>query len=306
MKVLRQTQGRQIKPRVSATLCTESARNDKKMKEFKEMLEGKNVGDRALRFLKKLDKEKGINDIAVCKADPEAVAALTSRNQWGMSGGIGYYDQVRLYYHGQTEMVEFNWRDQYSAANDRPRLKVNSIGGLTISASGEKVRVSVKLKNSYGTRTHSFKVSPAEPPAETDGLSADQSKKFKAAVNAEVERIKAELLRLWEFKPKMMASYPGSGTGYVKYRTPLVKTPEFNGPVAAFVTIEQIDHDCSDPQMRYELRVMRFGEEHSEVYFEDHAYEKREGRSAGIAIVTIGKNTITVSTDDGIKEVPLK
>jgi len=68
--------------------------------------------------------------------------------------------------------------------------------------------------------------------------------------------------------------------------------------VAAFVTEEQIDHRTRDPQFRYKLYVLKYGDSNVQETKEDHAYEKREG-SASIAIIDLKPDSITINTKNG-------
>jgi hypothetical protein len=88
---------------------------------------------------------------------PDIAAVLTSRSEYESSGGIGYYDQVRVFFKNQTDIKEWQWRDRYSASNDKPWLAVHSIGAVNVSEKGNKVIVEVELvNNQYGNRTVTY------------------------------------------------------------------------------------------------------------------------------------------------------
>jgi len=255
-----------------------------------------------------LNFSKYIEEVKV--VEPDIAVIQTSRSEWGGSGGIGYFDQITVYFYGQTEMEEWQWRDRYSASRDRWDLRIHGIGQVKIEAD-DIVEVRVELiNNKYGNRWaifHFEKVEQKDKPAQ---LSDEQQEKFKDQVEAEIEKIMARLNESWNLKPKMLASYPAGITmprgtpAYVPYRAPHLKEKIVRADIgiAAWVTEEQIDHRESTPQMRYELYVMKFGK-NPRVVLEDHSYEY-EG-SAVIAIVSLEADKVVANTRHGKKVIDL-
>ena len=244
-------------------------------------------------------------------ASSDVAAVLTSRSEWGSTGGIAYYDQVRVFCGSQADMKEWQWRDRYSASNDKPWLQVDSIGTVKISEKDKKVIVEVELVNEeYSNRTVTYTFDlPKQATVRT--LPAEEQATFTAEVEKEIARIMAELNQLWEYKPQMPASYPTGmampmGTpGYVPYRQPSIKQKEIRPEigVAAFVIEEQIDHRGSDPQIRYNLYVMTVGNEKAEFVAEDHGYGREGG--AFLTIIEIGPERIVINTRSGKKTISL-
>jgi len=233
---------------------------------------------------------------------------LTSRSEWGSSGGIGYYDQVRVFCGSQADMKEWQWRDRYSASNDKPWLAVHAIGAVKVSEEDNKVNVEVELVNNrHDNRTATYAFDPPKPIA-IRTLSMDEQAAFTAQVEKEVARVMAELNRLWEFKPKMVDPHPmgmGVSDGYVHYRRPSIKQREFQPEigVAAFVTEEQIDHRVSDPQIRHELYVLTAGSEKAERKAEDHGYDREGG--AFLTILEIKAERVVINTKSGKATIAL-
>jgi hypothetical protein len=182
----------------------------------------------------------------IAVAEPDIAVCLTSRSQYGGSGGIGYFDQVRAYYHGSWQMAEWQWRDQYSQSRDRHDLCVNGFGKLEVTTVEGTVNLRVELENrKYRNRWHTFKFSEIVPEAASASpvLTEEEQKVFADAVDAEMGRVQAELDRLWKCKPQMMANPalgPTVGSGYVAYQQPRIKQEriKIRFGVAAFVTEE--------------------------------------------------------------------
>ena len=84
----------------------------------------------------------------------DVAAVITEGRRYG--AGIGYIDQVRVFYKAQALMQEFQWRDQDSERNDKPWLKVNKLGKIKISEEDKKMVVVVELINNNSTRTATF------------------------------------------------------------------------------------------------------------------------------------------------------
>ena len=242
-------------------------------------------------------------DIAVVK---------DGRSEWGSSGGIGYWDQVRVFYGSQNDMREWQWRDRYSASNDRHDLEIDDVGKVEVSEGEGTVSVKVELINKeYGNRSTTFTFDKQKAVV-VPTLSVEKQTAFTVTVEKEVARIMENLNRLWECKPQMVASYPAGMTmpmgtpSYVSYRQPSIKQREFRPEigVAAFVTEEQIDHRGSDPQLRFALYVLIDGKKEVEMKTESHGYNRTEG-GAFLSILEIGPDCITINTKSGKSKISL-
>lgn len=227
-----------------------------------------------------------------------------SRSEWGSSGGIGYWDQIRVFCGGQSDMHEWQWRDRYSASQDRHDLRVNGIGQVEVSEGDGQITVKVELINKeYGNRSTSFAFDqPKMSVVQT--LTTEEQADFTALVEEEVSRIMENLNRSWESKPEMLASVP-THSGYTSYRRPSIKQKEIRPDigVAAFVAEEQIDHRGSDPQIRHDLYALTHDKEKAEVMTEDHGYGREGG--AFLTILEIGPDRIVINTKSGKSTISL-
>ncbi len=226
--------------------------------------------------------------------NPNVAAVITERSEYGSTGGIGYYDQVRVFCGSQSEMKEWQWRDRYSASNDKPWLGVNSIGEVKVSEKDSNVIVDVELVNGkYENRTVTYTFdTPQSSSIET--LSAEDQAKFISLVESEISRVIAELQRLHKLKPKMLSPY-ATADGYTMYRQPSIKQREFRPAIgiAAFVTEEQIDHRGSDAQIRYKLYVLTVNSKNAQPIAEDHGYEREGG--AFLTIIEVRPESVVIS-----------
>lgn len=270
---------------------------------YEKTLAGQIVSDQAKAFIQDRLRNSGMESLTV--ANPDAFCWLSSRSEWGSSGGVGYFDKVHAYYFGQTKMVEFQWRDRYSHSADKPWLKVNNLEAAAVSFEGKTATVSVMLVNNDSKRPHKFTFEHKEIPAVIE-ISKNEQETFAGAVDKTIEGVMARKFELWHLKPQMVAKYPAGmvmpmGTPtYVNYRQPSVKQKvvRANIGVAAFVIEEQIDHCVDDPQTRYELYVMTHKESLPRLITEDHGYERNEG-SRVIAIVELNQDSILINTQSG-------
>lgn len=126
---------------------------------------------------------------------------------------------------------------------------------------------------------------------------------FKETVEAVIAKMMDQLHGLWKCKPGMMpdnaVSAMSAVSGYIPYREPAVQTViDEKAGVAVFVTTEQIDCRCNDPQMRYTLYLIKDGDEQPKQILEDHSYEKREG-NAKIQILKLNQDSVTVQCRKG-------
>ncbi|MFA6198141.1 MAG: hypothetical protein WC734_03240 [Patescibacteria group bacterium] len=244
-------------------------------------------------------------DSTLTISSPNVAAVVTSRSEWGSSGGIGYWSGVRVYYGAQSDHQEWQWRDRYSADNDRPYLSINSLGAITVIETGGKIEITVELKNRTGSRTTTFIFEKKEAlPVST--LSTKKQAAFLAVVQSEQQRIMAELERMWGFKPQMIASTPGSTSGYRSYQRPNMKQSEVRAElgVAAFITEEQIDHHPGgDPQIRFEMYVLTVGDTKAVCKAEDHGYGRDGG--AFLAILEVTADQVVINTKSGKQTISL-
>lgn len=222
-----------------------------------------------------------------------------SRSEWGSSGGIGYYDQIRIFCGSQSDMREWQWRDRYSVANDRHDLSIQGIGEVNVSYENNQIAVEIELINDrYGNRFTTFTFDQVDSVVDSVTLSDKEQVVFLKAVDAEIERILSDLNEFWKRKPQMLCRF-GSSTGYTAYRRPSIKQKEVcaESGVAAFVIEEQIDHRGSDPQIRYDLFVLKCGVEKAERLAYDHGYEREGG--AFLSIVSLNAKEVVISSKYG-------
>jgi hypothetical protein len=266
------------------------------------------VGETMRNYLASIHANKTIWVLKVIA--PDIAVFRTDRSEWGGSGGIGKFHQVNVYYKGQVEMQEWQWRDRWSASNDKPWNYIGGFGEVSIEKNGEVVRAKVELPNNeYGNRTATFNFRNLEMAVEL--LTAEDQKVFAVKVEKAVENLLVEKMRLWEAKPQMMARYPAGSRmpagmpSYVGYKQPWVKEKQIfpDQGIAAFVLEEQIDHHCDVAQMRYELYVFKSKEAEMKRLYEDNAYEN-EG-SAVISIVQLNQDAIIINCRAGKKTIKL-
>jgi len=248
---------------------------------------------------------------------PDIAVYHTSRSEHGTTGGVAYFDQANVYYFGQTQMQEWQWRDRYSASKDRHDLRFSEFGEIEATEKDEQVVIQVELINKeYRNRSVTFKFNRVKEVAPVKTLTDEEQKEFSARVKSEVEKVMAEKIRLWELKPQMLfgnrlpngmsISVPIPMSSSTPYRQPSVKdsVAHIELGVAAFVVEEQIDHRGSDPQMRYELYVYKHGDETAKIVDEDHGYEKDGG--AMLNLISLAQNSVTFSTSrGGVKTVAI-
>jgi len=244
-------------------------------------------------------------DSTLTISGPDVAAVVTSRSEWGSSGGVGYWSGVRVYYGAQSDHQEWQWRDRYSADNDRPYLSIHGLGAITVTDRDGKVEIKIELKNRTGSRSTTFTFEKKEAvPVRT--LTVDEQAAFIALVQAEQQRIMTELERMWGFKPDMIASTPGWPSGRQPYQRPRMKQSEVRAEigVAAFITEEQIDHHAGgDPQIRFEMYVLSAGDVKAECKAEDHGYGREGG--AFLSILDLTAEAVTVNTKAGKRTILL-
>ena len=244
--------------------------------------------------------------------NPNVAAVITPRSEWGSSGGIGRYDQVRVFCGSQSAMQEWQYRDRYSESADRPLLAVDGLGEVKVSERDNKVVVEVELVNNHRGRTTRTATFTFDQSKETvvRVLSAEEQAIFSTKVEQEMARIMVEFEQQRALKPQMRASYP-EGTAFVgapshrSYRPPSIKQTKFRYDigVAAFVTDEQIGHKETNPMIRYELYVLTFGNEKAESKARDHGCSYEGG--AFLTILEIEPDRIVINTNSGKKTILL-
>lgn len=264
-----------------------------------------------LDFLQGLMQLERVSVGSIKVIDQNTLLVLATRSQWAGSSGIARFSQMRVYFHGQTATEEWQYRDQYNAARDNYRHRVNNIGEVEITEHADKIDLRIELVNGkkYRNFHHVFSFdSPEEVPV-LETLSQEDLESFKEKVEKERTRVLAELERLWEYKPEMPADYGGMtmprGTPtYVNYQRPSVGSATvLPTGVASFISEEQIDHRTHVRQMRYELYIMKYGDDKAQVVAEDHAYEYERG--AFVSVVTLSPEEVVVNTSRGERTVNL-
>jgi len=214
-----------------------------------------------------------------------------SRSEWGSSGGIGYYAQVRVFYGSQSELKEWQWRDRFDASWDNPRLIVHRIGAVKVLKQANKVAIEIELINdNYGSRTTVFTFDSSKITTNR-ALSIDEQTAFAVRVNDEKLRIMTEFYKLWECKPR---DFPMPGIQETEI--------DLEVGVAAFVIEEQIDCRAGDPQIRRGLYVLTVGKD-IEKKAEDHGYGREGG--AFLTIVDVKPEYIIINTKKGKEKIDL-
>lgn len=258
-----------------------------------------------------------INSIGGLKVIALDIAVYhTSRSEYGTTGGVGYFDQANVYYFGQIQMQEWQWRDRYSASKDRHDLRFDEFNEIEVIEKDRKVIIQVELINKeHGNRWATFEFERIDEVTPVKTLTNEEQKEFSAKLEIEIEKIMAEKKRLWELKPQMLfanrfpngMSIPMSTLSTsAPYRQPSIKDSvvHANSGVAAFVIEEQIDHRGSDSQMRHDLYVYKYGDEAIKTISEDHGYETEGG--AMLNLINLKQNAVTFSTSrGGVKTVAL-
>ncbi|MFA5047617.1 MAG: hypothetical protein WC516_01100 [Patescibacteria group bacterium] len=246
-------------------------------------------------------QRRGIKKVVVL--NPDVAVFLMSRSEWGGSGGIAYFDQVIPYYHGQSQLQEWQWRDRYDAGRDRHDLCVNDLGEVQLDEENGKARITVELVNTkYRNRRAEFTFEPpTKKTPRTPKLDEAKLAAFTQEVKVAIDGLMEQKNRLYACKPPMYSE----SRDQTPYRKPTIKQKivSARSGLGVFIIEEQIDHRIDDPQMRYELYVMAPGQEPRMVY-EDHSYDKAEG-SAVIAILRILDDAIVLNTRRGQETVPI-
>lgn len=222
------------------------------------------------------------------------------RDMYSGTSGVGKFCQIHVWYKGQADMQEWQWRDCYSADRDRHDFYINGIGNVTTSSKGSQVEIRIKLLNKdHGPRYTTFIFKDKDAVANPT-ISKEKQAEFARRFEAEIQRVLGGLEEMWTRKDSMLTNH-----GPQKYRRPSIKQRVLNTPngIGAFVTEEQIDHRTGgDPQVRFELFLMKAGDTEAKCVLEDHSYEKSDGIRV-ISILGLTSNQLTASTHDGSKTI---
>lgn len=237
---------------------------------------------------------------------------ITERSEWGQSGGIARFSRVGVWQDGQVQEREFQYRDRWSADRDNygNDFKSADIESVTKEEDDVIVRVSAKpFRAGYNPRPIEFRFSKASQTVIIPDLSEEEQGQFEAFFKGEMDRVMREKLRLREFTPKRAYISPHlpvwhDPTGLIPYEQPSIVSEAMDkrAGLGAFITREQIDHDVSDPQLRYELYVAKYGQEEAQRMIEDHAYLFREGDPSIMGLEITGSK-VAFTTRTGRKEI---
>ena len=151
-----------------------------------------------------------------------------------------------------------------------------------------------------------FLKSELREPARKAALGEEQAREFRATLEDLAESLLAEKLESWKHKPEMLrnlqstSEFAGPLSSFVPYRKPIVQQIEVDeiSGYGAFVLSEQLDHFQRDPQMRYELYVMKVGQQAPRRLHEAHGYVMREG-DPQITIMDLNEDFVRLSLRDG-------
>jgi hypothetical protein len=97
---------------------------------------------------------------------------VTERSEEG--AGIGYWDQVRVFFHDQRVMQEWNWRHKNHQHLDQKHLAVSRIGDIKISKGDCRIILDIQLISGYGSRYENFdfRTDNFKPPFENGEVKA--------------------------------------------------------------------------------------------------------------------------------------
>jgi hypothetical protein len=244
--------------------------------------------------------------------NPDTIAVVSGRSEWGSSGGVGYYSQAVMIFQGQSETKEWCYRDRYDSRKDNWNLCIEKIGQIKPAQNGEKITFSVELLNKDKSRWTEFNFTLKHEPVNVGALSAEDQSAFQDLVEEAIQNLLKVKGERWLGQPEMLRYseeprqlLPGESI-YVKYEKPSLQQKVIHEQVgiAAFVLVEQIDHRVSDPQLRYELYSVKFGSQEPILLSEDHSYDRAEG-NAMISVIDLNSQEVKVRTRKGITKIPL-
>lgn len=238
---------------------------------------------------------------------PEAAVFRSTRGHYPSNGGTAKWSQVRLWYKGQIQLQEDQYKFSWGA--DRWDLMVIGILSVTETLQDNKVTFKVELKapDRFVDRFIYFTFEEKEVIPEKQ-LNEEDSVAFSALARSEEERVFKELLALWEKNSLRMSTPHGS----VPYDQPRVVQRGIDAKHgrAFFVTREQIDHkNCRgsgaepDKQIRFELHFIKHGDEKGRILAEEHEYESQGNHF--ITVSEVSATEISYHTQDGEKKLSI-
>ncbi len=277
----------------------------KAKKKLASLIKGAEISERTENcLLEMLISEKELWGASIL--DSETVALVSGRNEWGSSGGVGYYSQAVMIFQDHSEIKEWCYRDRYDSYKDDWSLCIEKIGQIKSEQKGERISFRIELLNKNKSRwtEFSFAFKPEEVTALT--LSIEDRSVFKEQVDETIANLLAIKEERWIGQPEMIRYseisqqlLPGESI-YVKYQKPTLQQKvlrEGNG-IAVFVLVEQIDHRVSDPQLRYELYSLKHGQSQATLLIEDHSYDRSEG-NAMISVIDLNSSMVKLKTRKG-------
>ncbi|MCX6797783.1 MAG: hypothetical protein NTX66_00995 [Candidatus Falkowbacteria bacterium] len=244
--------------------------------------------------------------------NPDTVAIVSGRSEWGSSGGVGYYSQAVMIFQGQQETKEWCYRDRYDSRKDNWDLCIERIGQIKQEQNGGEVSFGVELLNKDKSRWTEFKFAFKPEPTNIATLSTEDQLAFQNQIEEAIQRLLKIKEERWIGQPEMMQYseqprqlMPGESI-YTKYQKPALQQKVVHEQIgiATFVLVEQIDHRVSDPQLRYELYCLKFGNKEPTLLSEDHSYDRAEG-NAMISIIDLNSQELKVRTRKGVNTISL-
>jgi len=244
--------------------------------------------------------------------NPNTVAVVSGRSEWGSSGGVGYYSQAVMIFQDQSQTKEWCYRDRYDPSKDNWNLCIEKIGQIKAERKGETISFSVELLNKDKSRWTEFSFAFKSEVAESKKLSVAEQAVFASQVNEAIQCLLSVKEERWAGQPEMLrySEQPiqlmPDESIYTKYQKPALQQKVIRESIgiATFVLVEQIDHRVSDPQLRYELYFLKFGSQDPAMIAEDHSYDRGEG-NAMISIIDLNGQEVQIMTRQGIKKFSL-
>ncbi len=245
-----------------------------------------------------------VNPIAL---NDDTVILSTKRSYYssGRSGGTAEYESIIFLYKGQVFENEYQWRDQYDGNKDNWANRISTIQDVQFVENEGVVTVSCVLTSNWGsnrTVSHSFSAVQVAS-KKVRALESTEFIAFISVFETIKEKMIANLLRLWEYKPKMIGLISGEHDAYYT-RPKIVQDFILENGVAVFTTLEQIDHHvfADERQHRICLYLYKHGQSEATLVFSDTKYEKYKEESGPVLhIINAGTEFVTIMTRDGEK-----
>jgi len=231
-------------------------------------------------------------------ASPNVAAVLQETSGYGSTGGVGKWSEIIVFCGDEFDSQGWNWRDRFSANNDRPWERVLRLEDIKVSRTDGQILVEVEMVNGRGKNTVEFVFTPPPEPKKVRELSAEEQAAFLTKFEEEIARIMREHKSRWEQKA---ISQDGSNS----FSRPVVKRKicrEEYG-VAAVVTEEQIDFRVSDPQMRKNLYVLTVGTDEAKLMAQDNGYEREGG--AFLTLIDVNFDNVVIRNKGGQEKIAL-